>query len=100
MSRRLLLALYVAVLTAGSIVSTPTHAHYPGPYRACVVTKYDTPLWWCPHYHCHVWIHRWRAFRLEWQSHGGAWVRNREVRGWIELDALRLADKRHCRGIF
>jgi hypothetical protein len=79
-------------------VSTPAHAHYPAPYRACVVTNYDARLLWCPHrHHCRVWVEQGRAFRLEWQSNGGAWVRNREMRGWIELDALRLADKKLCR---
>jgi hypothetical protein len=74
--------------------STPAHAHYPAPYRACVVTKYGTQLRWCPH--CEQPVKRGRAFRLEWQSHGGAWVRNREMRGWIELEALDLAREKYC----
>lgn len=102
MSRRLLLAVYVAVLTAGSAVYTPANAHSPRPYRACVVTKYDTSLWWCPSYHCHAWIGWGRAFRIDWQSRSRVWVRNLEVRGWIDRYALRLADERLCRaaGIF
>ncbi len=78
-------------------VSTPAHAHYL-PNGACVVTKYDTPVLWCPSYRCRgVWVDWGRAFRVQWKSDGGVWVWNREMLGWIDRHAVRRDDERLCK---
>lgn len=100
-SRKLLITTGAAALTIASIAASAPSVHARPYYRACVTADYGA--WLHRHrcygsrYRCLKPVRSGRAFRVLRQENGYLLVRNLQMRGWIELNSLRIAPQASCR---
>jgi hypothetical protein len=106
MSPKSLFARWAAALTIASVAASaaPAYAEYEYdrvPYRACVAADYGAWLFVsrCHSYHnrCMLPVRSGLAFRVERQNGGYLLVHNMQMRGWIELNSLRIVPQAYCR---